>query len=133
MARSSTRRDWLKTSAAGAAGLSLIPQGRPRAGTEAPRTDPGKIAIKVVVWDEQQPAQKQAYENFLGNQIAGHLKAQEGFQVRSVRLDDPEQGLAEEVLNDCQVLIWWGHVRIPRWRRRPGGRSSSGSRPATSR
>ena len=26
--------------------------------------------IRVVVWDEQQAAQKQAYTNFLGNQIA---------------------------------------------------------------
>ena len=26
--------------------------------------------IRVVVWDEQQPRQKAAYENFLGNAIA---------------------------------------------------------------
>jgi len=34
--------------------------------------------IRVVVWDEQQPAQKQAYENFLGNAIADHLGKQPG-------------------------------------------------------
>jgi trehalose utilization protein len=59
----------------------------------------------VVVWDEQQPSQKEAYENFLGNQIATHLKAQEGLAVQSVKLDDPEQGLSPTVLNDCRVLI----------------------------
>ena len=67
--------------------------------------------MKVVVWDEQQPAQKQAYANFLGNQIADHLAAQPGISVRSVSINDPGQGLAGGVLDDCQVLIWWGHVR----------------------
>ena len=30
--------------------------------------------IRVVVWDEQQPSQKEAYDNFLGNCIADHLE-----------------------------------------------------------
>ena len=30
--------------------------------------------IRVVVWDEQQPTQKEAYDNFLGNCIADHLR-----------------------------------------------------------
>ncbi len=72
--------------------------------------------IRVVVWDEQQPIQKEAYENFLGNAIADHLRTRTGekgaqLEVRSVRLDDPQQGLAPEVLDNCDVLIWWGHVR----------------------
>src|SRR5688572_23468821 len=55
--------------------------------------------IRVVIWDEQQPIQKQAYENFLGNEIAAYLRAkgrnakgEEEITVRSVRLDDPQQG-----------------------------------------
>src|SRR5437867_2455877 len=67
--------------------------------------------IRVVVWDEQQPQQKPAYDNFLGNAIADYLKEQNGIAVKSVKMDGPEQGLPEDVLNDCQVLIWWGHVR----------------------
>ena len=31
--------------------------------------------------------------------------------VQSVGLDDPGQGLTEDVLGDARVLIWWGHVR----------------------
>ena len=31
--------------------------------------------------------------------------------MRSVSINDPGQGLAGGVLDDCQVLIWWGHVR----------------------
>jgi trehalose utilization protein len=68
-------------------------------------------SIKVVVWDEQQPAQRRAYDNFLGNQIADHLAAQPGITVRSVNISEPGQGLGGDVLDACQVLIWWGHVR----------------------
>ena len=39
--------------------------------------------VRVVVWDEQQPAQKQAYENFLGNAIAEHLTKQPSLRVIS--------------------------------------------------
>ncbi len=63
------------------------------------------------MWDERQPAQRQAYGNFLGNQLAAHLAEQPGISVRSVGQDDPDQGLGAGVLDDCNVLIWWGHVR----------------------
>ena len=67
--------------------------------------------IRVDVWDERQPKQKAAYDNFLGNAIADYLKKQPGLEVKSVCLDDPEQGLSKETLDNCDVLIWWGHVR----------------------
>jgi len=71
----------------------------------------GAETINVVVWDEQQPAQREAYKNFLGNEIAGYLQRQSGLAVRSVNLASPEKGLADNVLDTCDVLIWWGHVR----------------------
>ena len=67
--------------------------------------------IQVVVWDEQQPAQQQAYPNFLGNQIASHLRTLPNLSVKSVNIAEPEQGLSDEVLDNCQVLLWWGHIR----------------------
>lgn len=69
------------------------------------------VKPRVLVWDEQQPAQKQAYPDFLGNAIAGWLKSRPGIEVRSVRLDDPEQGLNDACLAWANVLVWWGHVR----------------------
>ena len=51
--------------------------------------------IKVVVWDEQQPAQKKAYPKFLGNYIADYLKRQPGLQVHSVSIGHPEKGLSK--------------------------------------
>ncbi len=65
--------------------------------------------IRVLVWDERQPAQKQAYTNFLGNQIAEYLKTLPRVTVKSVGLDDPGQGLDD--LDAYDVLIWWGHLR----------------------
>jgi len=67
--------------------------------------------VRVLVWDEQQPAQKQAYTNYLGNEIADYLRRQPGLRVKTARLDDPEQGLAPSALDDCDVLVWWGHLR----------------------
>jgi trehalose utilization protein len=67
--------------------------------------------IRVVVWDEQQPAQKQAYEDFLGNEIAGYLEKLPGLSVTTRRHDDPNHGISDEILDHCDVLIWWGHVR----------------------
>jgi len=95
------RRGFLKAVLASAAALPLS---RAVAGeTEGP--------IRVIVWDEQQPAQKEAYHDFLGNEITGHLKKRPGVSVVSRRQDEPSHGISDEVLEKCEVLIWWGHVR----------------------
>ena len=70
-----------------------------------------KHPVRVVVWDEQQPEQKTAYGGFLGDAIAEYLKTRPGFAVRSVKQDDPGQGVSDEVLDACDVLVWWGHRR----------------------
>jgi trehalose utilization protein len=96
----STRRQFLKVSASGL----LVPA------TAAAVEEKAK-AIRVVVWDERQPEQKQAYDNYLGNQIASHLKTAPGLAVQSVSMDDDEKGLSPAIVRDCDVLIWWGHKR----------------------
>jgi trehalose utilization protein len=68
--------------------------------------------IHVLVWDERQPRQSEAYDNFIGNEIVAQLKASaDDLQLRSIALDDPEQGLTAENLDWADVLVWWGHVR----------------------
>jgi trehalose utilization protein len=67
--------------------------------------------IRVLVWDEQQPAQKKAYTNFLGNQIATYLRTLPEMKVTSVALTDPEQGLPDDAISNADVLIWWGHAK----------------------
>ena len=101
MRHHATRRDFLAASAAIVAGQTVLPP------AEAKPAAP----IRVVVWDERQPSQKQAYDGFLGDRIADHFRSEPGFDVKSVGLDDPEHGLTSGVMEDVQVLIWWGHVR----------------------
>jgi hypothetical protein len=72
--------------------------------------EPGKT-IQVVIWDEQQPSQKPVYPDFLGNHLADYLKTRPGLEVRSSKLDDPDQGLSRETLDWCDVLIYWDHAR----------------------
>src|SRR5580700_4662514 len=67
--------------------------------------------IRVVVWDERQDAQKSAYGGFLGDTLAATLGTQSDFAVKSVGLNDPDQGLTDEILDQCDVLIWWGHQK----------------------
>lgn len=98
MSNDHTRRDFLVASAAG---LTL---------TTMAEAQPSKT-INVVVWDERQPSQKQAYDQFLGNEIANHLKTRPGISVKSVSIDDDEKGISPVVMRDCDVLLWWGHQR----------------------
>jgi trehalose utilization protein len=67
--------------------------------------------VRVLIWDERQEAQKEVYKNYLGNEIAKHLKSQPGITVRSVCLDDNDQGITSAALDNSDVLIWWGHQR----------------------
>lgn len=70
-------------------------------------------AVRVLIWDEQQPEQKQAYgEQFLGETIAEALRLRPGLQVSSVSLRDPQQGLSAERLDETDVLVVWSHIRV---------------------
>ena len=71
--------------------------------------------IKVTVWNEyahEKESEKVAsiYPRGIHNAIADFLRCDD-IEVRTATLDDPECGLTEEVLNDTDVLIWWGHIR----------------------
>ena len=100
MTADTTRREFLHASAAG----FLIP-------AVPVSAEPKAKSIGVVVWDEHQPEQKQAYDKFLGNQIADHLKGKTGLTVKSVSIEADEKGLSPARIRGCDVLIWWGHVR----------------------
>jgi trehalose utilization protein len=68
--------------------------------------------IRVLVWDEQQPEQKQAYgDKFLGETIAAHLATKDALTVKSTALSSPEQGLSTAQLDETDVLIFWSHKK----------------------
>lgn len=70
--------------------------------------------IRVTVWNEylheiHQPAVAEIYPDGIHGCIAAFLGKNEDITVRTATLSQPENGLPEEVLNDTDVLIWWGH------------------------
>jgi trehalose utilization protein len=67
--------------------------------------------VRVVVWDEQSPAAKKAYTNSIGDHIANYLRTLPDLSVKSVSLADPDQGLTDDTVNNCDVLIWWSHAK----------------------
>lgn len=68
--------------------------------------------VRVLVWDERQEEQKQAYQGkYLGDTIAAHLQQQEGITVQSLGLNSPEQGLSNATLEQTDVLIYWSHKK----------------------
>ncbi|MEH7379079.1 ThuA domain-containing protein [Bacillus sp. JJ1533] len=69
--------------------------------------------LHVTVWNEGRHEQKdrpvqEVYPEGIHGTIAGFLK-EENFQVRTATLDEPEHGLTDEVLEQTDVLVWWGH------------------------
>jgi trehalose utilization protein len=101
---STHRRDFIKTTALAVVGASVVP--------DKIFADTGNLTkIRVLVWDERAESEKEAYEDFIGNYIADHLKQQPNLSVISAALDDPDQGISEERLDQTDILIWWGHVR----------------------
>ncbi len=69
--------------------------------------------VRILVWDEQQPEQKQAYgDKFLGETIAASLQTRPGLSVKSASLRDPQQGLSPEILDQTDVLVVWSHIRV---------------------
>ena len=70
--------------------------------------------MKVTVWNEnkhekEDPRVTELYPGGLHAYIASFLET-EDVQVRTATLDMPECGLTQEVLEDTDVLVWWGHM-----------------------
>ncbi len=71
--------------------------------------------MKVTVWNENyhektKPHILELYHGGLHEYIASFIK-DDDIEVRAVTLDDDAQGLPDEVLDDTDVLIWWGHAK----------------------
>ena len=64
----------------------------------------------VVVWSEG-TAPKDVYPEDINGAIAAGLAGLDGWEVVKASIDDPNQGLSDELLQRCDVLIWWGHKR----------------------
>jgi len=71
--------------------------------------------IRVTVWGENVHEKTNAtvgkiYPEGMHECIAQALRRDPGFEVRTATLDMPEHGLTEEILENTDVITWWGHV-----------------------
>ena len=71
--------------------------------------------IRVTVWNEfkhekEEEQIRRIYPQGIHQAIAEFLGKEEDITVRTATLDDPACGLTQEVLDDTDVLIWWGHM-----------------------
>ncbi len=71
-------------------------------------------AIRVTVWSEYRHEKRsEAIAKVYPDGM--HIALKEGlepydFNVRTATLDEPEHGLTQEVLDNTDVLTWWGHT-----------------------
>lgn len=72
------------------------------------------MSIRVLVWNEfrhekQNPKVQAIYPDGM-HAVIGKFLGEAGYTVELASLDEPEHGLSEAVLNETDVLIWWGHL-----------------------
>mgnify|MGYP002773586280 FL=1 len=70
--------------------------------------------IKVTVWNEYRHELEmehvgKVYPKGIHGCIQELLETNEDIEVRTATLDEPECGLTQEVVDDTDVMIWWGH------------------------
>lgn len=70
--------------------------------------------IRVTVWNEFKHEQekekiKAVYPDGIHNTIRAFLDEDGEFEVKTATLYDENCGITEELLNNTDVLIWWGH------------------------
>ena len=73
--------------------------------------------VRVTVWGENvhernEPEVRALYPEGLHGAIAAGLSELLGdrVRVRTATQEEPEHGLTQEVLDDTDVLTWWGHI-----------------------
>lgn len=72
--------------------------------------------IRVTIWNEfyhEKTHEKamQVYPKGIHMALKEMLETNDDLTIRTVTLDDPEYGLSQSILDETDVLLWWGHVR----------------------
>lgn len=70
--------------------------------------------IHVTVWNEfiheKDPRIAKVYPEGIHSAIKQMLGRYDNMEITTATLEMPEHGLTDEVLNNTDVLIWWGHI-----------------------
>ena len=73
------------------------------------------MKIRVTIWNEfrhekTNPKAAEIYPRGIHEAIAAHLRTDPRLHISTATLDEPEQGLSEEVVRQTDVMLWWGHL-----------------------
>ena len=72
------------------------------------------MAIKVLIWNEfiheKNGPVKEVYPEGIHGALKKELSADNEFEISVATLDMENHGLSEEILQNTDVLIWWGHM-----------------------
>lgn len=71
--------------------------------------------IKVTVWNEGRHEKtseevRRVYPDGIHGALAAFLGKETDFTVRTATLDEPDCGLPQDVVDDTDVMLWWGHM-----------------------
>ena len=70
--------------------------------------------LRVLVWGEfrhekTNPKVAAIYPDGMHETIAAFLRKNSDFSVKTAWLDQPSNGITDHVLDETDVLVWWGH------------------------
>lgn len=73
------------------------------------------MAIRVTVWHEfrhekSNPRVREIYPDGIHGAIAAHLRTAPDMAVRTATQDEDDHGLSQKLLDETDVLTWWGHI-----------------------
>jgi trehalose utilization protein len=73
------------------------------------------VSIKVTIWNEYvhevtHQHVRDIYPEGIHGAIAKGIKPLGKFSIKSATLEQPQHGLTDKVLDNTDVLIWWGHL-----------------------
>ncbi|MCB1517627.1 MAG: ThuA domain-containing protein [Hyphomicrobiaceae bacterium] len=74
------------------------------------------MSIRALIWNEyvherENPVVAKIYPEGMHRQIAKLLGADPEITASTATLQEPEHGLTQKVLDETDVLLWWGHAR----------------------
>jgi len=73
------------------------------------------MPVRVTIWNEYRHELtdeyvKKIYPDGIHEALRNQLSSETDFIIRTATLDQPEHGLTDEVIENTDVLLWWGHM-----------------------
>ena len=71
--------------------------------------------VRVTIWNEflhelSSDAVREIYPHGIHHRIGEGIAEYGAFEIRTATLQEPNHGLSEDLLDNTDVLVWWGHA-----------------------